>query len=216
MVDSPDALGDDPCTVTGLRAIDEPGRHIVRMRCIGCRIQPRGDLQEAPLEAVTHRLQPRHAHPRPYELRVDLGDRPRIAGELDTQALVSAAGVAYELAPAERRERQLDVIDTQKQQAQAAQTFTTGGFSVVELRDSVAKAIGGLPENLQAVVKLRHWEGLSCREISTRLNMPEGSVKRLLFDANNRLYDKLKAQFESTPAAQQVVPEQIKAILEGK
>lgn len=104
----------------------------------------------------------------------------------------------------------------EKQMAEAAQTFTTGGFSVVELRDSVAKAIRGLPDNLQSVIKLRYWEGLNCKEISARLTMPEGSVKRLLFDANNRLYDKLKAQFESVPAAQQVVPEQIKAILEGK
>jgi RNA polymerase sigma-70 factor (ECF subfamily) len=104
----------------------------------------------------------------------------------------------------------------EKQLAEAAQTFTTGGFSVVELRDSVAKAICGLPQNLQSVIKLRYWEGLSCKEISAKLNMPEGSVKRVLFDANNRLYDKLKTQFESTPATQQVVPEQIKAILEGK
>jgi RNA polymerase sigma-70 factor (ECF subfamily) len=104
----------------------------------------------------------------------------------------------------------------EKQLAEAAQTFTTGGFSVVELRDSVAKAIRGLPQNLQSVIKLRYWEGLSCKEISAKLNMPEGSVKRVLFDANNRLYDKLKTQFESTPATQQVVPEQIKAILEGK
>jgi hypothetical protein len=26
MADSPDALGDDPCMVTGIRAIDEPGQ----------------------------------------------------------------------------------------------------------------------------------------------------------------------------------------------
>jgi hypothetical protein len=31
MVDSPDALGDDPCTVTGIRAVDERGEGLVEM-----------------------------------------------------------------------------------------------------------------------------------------------------------------------------------------
>ena len=31
MVNSPDALGDDPCTVTGIRAIDEPGEGLVEL-----------------------------------------------------------------------------------------------------------------------------------------------------------------------------------------
>jgi RNA polymerase sigma factor (sigma-70 family) len=103
----------------------------------------------------------------------------------------------------------------EKQQAEAAQTFTTGGFSVLELRDSVAKAIRILPQNMQSVIKLRYWEGLGCKEISARLNMPEGSVKRLLFEANNKLYDKLKAQFESKPVTEHLVPEQIKAIFDS-
>jgi RNA polymerase sigma-70 factor (ECF subfamily) len=100
----------------------------------------------------------------------------------------------------------------EKQQAEAAQTFTTGGFSVLELRDSVAKAIRILPQNMQSVIKLRYWEGLGCKEIGARLNIPEGSVKRLLFEANNKLYDKLKAVFESKPVTEHLVPEQIKAI----
>jgi predicted dehydrogenase len=39
MVNSPDAPGDDPCTVTGIRAIDEPGEAFVEVeitvRCSG-------------------------------------------------------------------------------------------------------------------------------------------------------------------------------------
>jgi hypothetical protein len=31
MVNSPDAPGDDPCTVTGIRAIDEPGEGLVEL-----------------------------------------------------------------------------------------------------------------------------------------------------------------------------------------
>jgi hypothetical protein len=37
MVDSPDALGDNPCTVTGIRAIDEPGEGLVEVEItVGC------------------------------------------------------------------------------------------------------------------------------------------------------------------------------------
>jgi hypothetical protein len=37
MVDSPGALGDDSCTVTGIRAIDEPGEGLVEVEItVGC------------------------------------------------------------------------------------------------------------------------------------------------------------------------------------
>jgi len=37
MVNSPDAPGDDPCTVTGIRAIDEPGEELVELEItVGC------------------------------------------------------------------------------------------------------------------------------------------------------------------------------------
>jgi hypothetical protein len=37
MVNSPDALGDDPCTITGIRAIDEPGEGFVEVEItVGC------------------------------------------------------------------------------------------------------------------------------------------------------------------------------------
>ena len=37
MVNSPDALGDDPCTVTGIRAINEPGEGLVELEItVGC------------------------------------------------------------------------------------------------------------------------------------------------------------------------------------
>ena len=37
MVNSPDALGDDPCTITGIRAIDEPGEALVEVEItVGC------------------------------------------------------------------------------------------------------------------------------------------------------------------------------------
>lgn len=37
MVDSPDVLGDDSCTVTGIRAIDVPGEGLVEVEItVGC------------------------------------------------------------------------------------------------------------------------------------------------------------------------------------
>jgi hypothetical protein len=37
MVNSPDALGDDPCTVAGIRAINEPGEGLVELEItVGC------------------------------------------------------------------------------------------------------------------------------------------------------------------------------------
>jgi hypothetical protein len=37
MVNSPDALGDDPCTVTGIRAVNEPGEGLVELEItVGC------------------------------------------------------------------------------------------------------------------------------------------------------------------------------------
>ena len=95
-------------------------------------------------------------------------------------------------------------------------TFTTGGFTIMELRDSVSKALVVLPPNLRTVVKLRYWEYLSCKEISSRLKIPEGSVKRMLFEANNKLYDKLRAQFESKAPTKQHVPAQVREMLSNE
>jgi RNA polymerase sigma-70 factor (ECF subfamily) len=83
-----------------------------------------------------------------------------------------------------------------KQHDLPEQTFTTGGFSVVELRESMRKALGDLPEQLRAVVELRYWEQLSFVEIAERLQIPLGTVQSRLFDASNRLYAKLKTNFD--------------------
>lgn len=100
------------------------------------------------------------------------------------------------------------------QQSGGDQTFTTGGFTVMELRDSVNDALVVLPPNLRTVVKLRYWEYLSCKDIAARLNIAEGSVKRMLFEANIKLYDKLRAQFEQKAPTRQFVPAQVRQILE--
>lgn len=78
----------------------------------------------------------------------------------------------------------------------SARTFTTGGFTMMEVRETVAKAIDELPERYRAPVLLRYWEELSCAEIAERLGLPEGTVKWRLCEASSRLHEKLKLYFE--------------------
>ena len=79
-------------------------------------------------------------------------------------------------------------------------TLTTGGFSALELRDSVSAVLAKLPRNLRTVVQLRFWEHLSYKEIADRLHVPVGSVSGLLLEASLHLYDKLHNQAGKTGA----------------
>jgi len=74
---------------------------------------------------------------------------------------------------------------------------TTGGFSALELRESLAKAIETLPEPQRAVVVLRYWENLSYEDIAVRLGIPKGSAGRLLYDASLSLFDVLKPYLQA-------------------
>jgi len=80
-------------------------------------------------------------------------------------------------------------------------TLTTGGFSVLEMRDTLAKAIETLPPNLRQAVVLRFWEGLSFDEIAARLKVPAGTARWMLTEASTRLYDRLKPYLESSGPA---------------
>ena len=73
---------------------------------------------------------------------------------------------------------------------------TTGGFSGVELRDTVGKALTSLPANMREIVKLRYWENLSYKEIAQRVNLPQGTVGRILCEASLLLYEQMKPQIE--------------------
>lgn len=81
-----------------------------------------------------------------------------------------------------------------KQEDTSLREFTTGGFSALELRDSVLEALRILSPNMQEVVKLRYWEHLSYKEIAERLHIPIGTVGPLLTEASLLLYGKLKVQ----------------------
>ena len=84
-------------------------------------------------------------------------------------------------------------------------SFTTGGFSGIELRDLLGKAMEALPPSLRALVVLRYVEHLSYNDIAQRLNIPLGTVDYLLSEASTRMYETLKA-FESPRPPQPSTP----------
>ena len=79
----------------------------------------------------------------------------------------------------------------QKQQDMPGRQFTTGGFSGMEIRESVAKAIDKLSDDLRGVVVLHYWEHLSSEQIAERMGISTRTVWRLLHDADLQLFDKL-------------------------
>ena len=79
----------------------------------------------------------------------------------------------------------------QRKQELPTRAFTTGGFSGIELKESMQKALETLPENLREIIVLRYWEHLSYKEISERLGIPIGGVGPLLSEAGIRLYGQI-------------------------
>ncbi|MCZ7645699.1 MAG: RNA polymerase sigma factor [Planctomycetota bacterium] len=73
---------------------------------------------------------------------------------------------------------------------------TTGGFSKMELREMVARAIEQLPPRYRRPVTLRYWENLSCEETAERLGLPVGTVKWQLFEAVAQLHAILAREIE--------------------
>ncbi len=59
---------------------------------------------------------------------------------------------------------------------------------------ALEEAIAVLPESYRQVILLRYYEGLSCQEIATRLNMPLGTVTKTLSRAYALLRQELKAR----------------------
>lgn len=71
-------------------------------------------------------------------------------------------------------------------------TSATGGFSRVDLKEIVARAIDALPTDLREIVVLRYWEHLAYQDIASRLGLPIGTVKSQLFRADSMLEQRLR------------------------
>ena len=74
--------------------------------------------------------------------------------------------------------------------------FTTGGFSALELRESMAKAIESLSPKLREAVELRFFQHLAYKEIAKKLSIEPGAVQQRLLQASEQLYEKLKTRLD--------------------
>lgn len=90
---------------------------------------------------------------------------------------------------ARRRSKDSKVI---RQREAQEKTFTTGGFSLVDLRETTRKALDTLPVELRNIVVMRYWEHLPYTEIGKRLGVGVPMVQRRLMEASVRLCAELK------------------------
>jgi RNA polymerase sigma factor (sigma-70 family) len=65
---------------------------------------------------------------------------------------------------------------------------TTGGFTFMETRDFVARAIEKLPSELRQVVVLHYWENLDYDAIAKKLEVSSMTVRRRLYEGGKILY----------------------------
>ena len=82
-------------------------------------------------------------------------------------------------------------IESKRHLAPAARE-TSGGFSLLEMSDMVAKAIESLSDDQRTVVVMHFYEHLTHDQIAERTKISARTVRRLLYDASLVLHSKLK------------------------
>jgi RNA polymerase sigma factor (sigma-70 family) len=65
---------------------------------------------------------------------------------------------------------------------------TTGGFTFMETRDFVARAIEKLPAELRQVIVLHYWENLDHEAVGKKLSISPMTVRRRLYEGSKILY----------------------------
>lgn len=65
----------------------------------------------------------------------------------------------------------------------------------------VEEAIAELPESYRQVILLRYYEGLSCQETATRLEVPLGTVTKML----SRAYEKLRQELQARESMDETI-----------
>ena len=116
----------------------------------------------------------------------------RSAGRFEPRAKVSAwiFKIAYNLAlnEVERRKR---FLLFREESANAPDDLPGGGFSgterLAEIKEEVAAALDGLPQNQRAALLLRVEEDLSYREIADVMGLSVSGVESLIFRARTHL-----------------------------
>ena len=99
---------------------------------------------------------------------------------------------------AAQRRRPMDVeLDLQDPEqydlhAKLKETDTPEGVSLSnELRETVERAIAGLPEDLRTAIILRELEGMSYEEIAQTMECPVGTVRSRIFRARDAIAKKI-------------------------
>lgn len=95
------------------------------------------------------------------------------------------------------RDRRRNAAFTSTETADA----TTGGFSTIDLRETIARLIDDLPPEMREVLVLHYWEHLSYEEIGKRLNQPAGTIGWLAYEATMRLRGKMKIYIDAPAPA---------------
>ena len=67
-----------------------------------------------------------------------------------------------------------------------------GNLLSEEIRETVNRAIEGLPEDLRTVIMLRELEGMSYEEIATAMECPVGTVRSRIFRAREAIDKRLR------------------------
>jgi RNA polymerase sigma-70 factor (ECF subfamily) len=94
---------------------------------------------------------------------------------------------------------QFRVLARRQRDCEVTENIMTNAAEGVE-EYPLEEAIAALPESYRQVILLRYYEGLSCRDVATRLDMPLGTVTKTL----SRAYTLLRQRLEARGAEQTV------------
>ncbi len=72
------------------------------------------------------------------------------------------------------------------------------------------EVIAVLPENYRRVILLRYYEGLSCQEVATRLELPLGTITKTLSRAYALLRQELQARESGNETFKQTEPHELR------
>jgi len=99
----------------------------------------------------------------------------------------------------------LDLRRRRKRESNAKHEFqeqgtepVSGGYSQVDVKELIARAVASLPDDLRMVVVFRYWEHLPYQEIALRLGLPLGTVKSQLARADRLLEKRLQVVLAPT------------------
>ncbi|MEM7157212.1 MAG: sigma-70 family RNA polymerase sigma factor [Myxococcota bacterium] len=104
------------------------------------------------------------------------------------------------------RRKQTEDLDTSRMPATDEPCSYSGVLADHEQLRLLAGALPRIPRELQLMVALHYWQGLSTMQMSRRLGIPQGTVKSRLRRARARLLDQVRAGARVPSAARSATP----------